>query len=216
MSTPNLWKTFSITAVALLVGAVAGASLLGGATATHQPADKMAVSGSALEIMTLPLVEGMSTTTAVLLQGQLKTSSPTDVILSVNMECALWTDITTIGNSNSEAIARVKVWVEIDGQPVPVSMDDRAEPGKVVFCDRAYQRATSNWDDEDARIDSYLRTRSAHSFDWISLDLGSGVHQVTVKADLTTAVTGMGSAQAAIGKRTLVVEPTKLANDVTI
>ena len=213
---PLLLKTFGVVAVATLVAAAFAVNLVAPAAATHQPADKMAVSGASLEIITAPLIEGSSVTTAELLSGQIKTSSPTDLVLSVNLECALWTDITTVGNDDSESAARVKVWVEIDGVPVAVSGDDTEETGKVVFCDRAYRRTTTDFDDEDARIDSYLRTRSAHSFDWISLNLGSGVHEVSVKAELETAVTGTGMAQAAIGKRTLVVEPTKLANDVTI
>ena len=208
-------KMFAALAVALLV-AVAVPDVLRDARATHQPADKMAVSGSSLEVITVPLLAGASTTTAELLKGTIKTSSPTDLVLSVNLECALWTDITTVGNDDSESVARVKVWVEIDGKPVPVSSDDTAEKGKVVFCDRAYRRTTTDFDDEDARIDSYLRTRSAHSFDWISMNLGSGVHTISVKGELITSVTGTGMAQAAIGKRTLIVEPTKLANDVTI
>ena len=187
------------------------------AEATHQPADKMAVAGSNVEFITTPLLSGASSTTVELLSGTMKTSSPTDLILSVTLECALWTDITTIGNDDSEAAARVKVWVEIDGVPVGVSGTDEGEDaGKVVFCDRAYRRTTTDFDDEDARIDSYLRTRSAHAFNWVDLNLGSGLHTIVVKGQLDTAVTGAGMAQAAIGKRTLVVEPTKLANDVSI
>jgi hypothetical protein len=209
-------RPFAFTAALVMLAVVALPHLVPEADATHQPADKMAVSGSALEIITAPLLAGASTTTKELLKGTIKTSSPTDLVLSVNLECALWTDITTVGNDESESMARVKVWVEIDGKPVAVSGDDTAETGKVVFCDRAYKRTTTDFDDEDARIDSYLRTRSAHSFDWIKMNLGSGVHTISVKGELQTAVTGAGMAQAAIGKRTLIVEPTKLANDVTL
>lgn len=213
--TPTL-RWFAVLAAVAFAALVFAPMVMDRAVATHQPADKMAVSGSSLEIITAPLLAGASTTTAEILRGTVKTSSPTDLILSVNLECALWTDITTVGNDESQSVARVKVWVEIDGKPVPVSSDDTAETGKVVFCDRAYKRTTTDFDDEDARIDSYLRTRSAHSFDWISMNLGSGVHTISVKGELQTAVTGAGMAQAAIGKRTLVVEPTKLANDVVL
>lgn len=209
-------RTFAFAAAFAFLAVIAIPTFAPQADATHQPADKMAVSGSSLEIITAPLLAGASTVTAELLTGTIKTSSPTDLVLSVNLECALWTDITTVGNDDSQSVARVKVWVEIDGVPVAVSSDDTAETGKVVFCDRAYRRTTTDFDDEDARIDSYLRTRSAHAFDWISLNLGSGIHTISVKGELTTAVTGTGMAQAAIGKRTLIVEPTKLANDVTL
>lgn len=217
MTTRITPKAFAAIATLAFLAAGTGAYLTSNsASATHSPANKMAVSGSALEIITAPLLAGASTTTAELLKGTIKTSSPTDVIFSVNLECALWTDITTVGNDDSESVARVKVWVELDGKPVAVSGDDTAETGKVVFCDRAYRRTTTDFDDEDARIDSYLRTRSAHSFDWISMNLGSGTHTISVKGELQTAVTGTGMAQAAIGKRTLIAEPTKLANDIVI
>lgn len=209
-------QTFALLAALAFGALVVGPRLTDTAQATHQPADKMAVAGSALEVITAPLLQGASVTTSEILSGHLKTSSPTDLVLSVSLECALWTDITTVGNDESESAARVKVWVEIDGVPVKVSSDDTADPGKVVFCDRAYKRTTTDFDDEDARIDSYLRTRSAHDFQWISLNLGSGLHEISVKAELETSVTGAGMAQAAIGKRTLVVEPTKLANDVVL
>jgi hypothetical protein len=125
--------------------------------------------------------------------------------------------VTTIGNADSSSYASVKVWVEIDGAPVGVSSDEATEDaGKVTFCNRAYRMATTQSDDEDARIDTYLRTRSANAFNWIELDLGSATHVVEVKAQLESEVTGMGMAKAGIGKRTLVIEPTKLANDAVI
>lgn len=206
-------RTLALAAGLAVAALLVAPAVFPAAEATHQPADKMAVAGSTLEVLSKPLLGGEDTTTVELLTGTMKTSSPTDLILSVTLECALWTDITTVGNDESESVARVLVWVEIDGVPVGVSGED---DGKVVFCDRAYKRSTMDFDDEDARIESYLRTRSAHAFNWVDLNLGSGVHEIVVKGQLETAVTGTGMAQAAIGKRTLVVEPTKLANDVVL
>lgn len=216
MTRPRTLQLLAVLAVLAFSAVAVLPHVTDQAQATHQPADKMAVAGSSLEIISTPLLEGARVTTTEILSGKLKTSSPTDLIISLSMECALWTDVTTIGNDDSESMARVKAWVEIDGVPVRVSSDDTNEPGKVVFCDRVYRRSTMDFDDEDARIDTYLRTRSAHDFQWIRLNLGSGLHTISVKAELETAVTGTGMAQAAIGKRTLVVEPTKLANDVQV
>jgi hypothetical protein len=48
------------------------------------------------------------------------------------------------------AFDQVKMYVEIDGTPVPVSEDDLPasapadDEGKVVFCNRAYQRSVQN------------------------------------------------------------------------
>lgn len=65
-------------------------------------------------------------------------------------------------------------------------------------------------------LDGHLATRSANGFEWISLDVGRGVHTIEVKAQLTESVECVGRAQSAVGKRTLVVQPMKLANDATI
>lgn len=210
--------------------------LLGPASATHQPADKMAVSGSALEVMHAsfgpldapaaeslagllgPLAAGPDNgETVTLLEGRLKTSAPTDLIFRVSLECALWTNITTVGDDDSSAEATVKVWIELDGKAVPVSSDDTGDDaGRVVFCNRAFRMQTVNWSDENATINAFLRTRSANAFHWITLDVGRGVHEVVLKAELSTEVAGTGDAKAAVGKRTLIVEPVKLANDVSI
>lgn len=212
-------KRATLPMVALaLAGLAAVTNLMGPAGATHQPADKVAVAGSALEVLSAPLVEGASSTEATILSGSIKTSGPTDLIIKVTAECALWTDITVVGNDESEAVATVKVWVEIDGTPVPVSSDDTTEPGKVVFCNRAYRMRVTNLDDEDATFEQFLRTRQANGFNWVSLDLGAqpSPHSIVVKARLDAQVSGVGDAKAAIGKRTLVVLPEKLANDAVI
>lgn len=206
-------------ALLLLLGLV---TLGRGAIATHRPADKVAVAGSAIEVMTTPLVDGQSSLTETILEGTMKTSTPADLMIQVTLECALLTDITTdtVNQPESEAIATVKVWVEIDGAAVPVSSGDTTEPGRVVFCNRAYrQKVTELDDDNDNHVfEQFLRTRSANAFNWIKLNVGSkpSPHTIKVKAQLTAQVTGAGDAKAIVGKRTLVVEPAKLANDATI
>ena len=206
------------------IAAVCGAALVAlamtfgpAAVATHQPANTMSIAGSGVEVMGTPLAEGSSSEEVTLLSGRIRTSAPTDLIIRVTSECALWTDATTVGNDESQAVAALKVWVEIDGRPVPVAADDSGEDaGKVVFCNRAYKRVTSLFDDEDATIKTYLSTRTANAFNWISLNLGNGVHTVVVKGQLEAQVTGTGEAKAAVGKRTLVIEPARLGNDVSL
>lgn len=216
MRTPASRNLFAALAGALLL--VTAFAVVGPATATHQPANKMSVSGSAVEVMSTGFSPLATTSEVVtLLTGKIKTSAPTDLIFRATMECALWTDITTVGNDESQAIATVKAWVEIDGVPVRVSSDDTgAEAGKVVFCNRDYKRVTSMWDDENATIEDYLRTRTANAFNWILVNAGSGTHIIELKGSLETEVNGTGNAKAAVGKRTLIVEPEKLANDVSL
>src|SRR2546428_4014392 len=87
------------------------------AKATHMPADKVAASGSTVEVVG----PGESVT---LLSGTMRTSSPEDLIFNVTAECSIVTNLTTVGNDTSSAFGQVRIWVELDGTAVPVSGDD--------------------------------------------------------------------------------------------
>jgi hypothetical protein len=179
------------------------------ANATHAPADKVTANGSTVEVFG-------PAETVTLLTATLKTSTTADLVLQVTAECSLVTDVTTVGNDMQSAFGQVKVWVELDGIPVLVSSDDTSDPGRVVFCNRAYSRTTSMFDDEDATIATFFRTRAANAFNWLAMNVGNGIHTITVKAELTEEATSNAVAEAAVGKRTLIIEPTKLANDASI
>ncbi len=209
MHTSTLKTLLAVGFAAAFVGGIFASHIVG-ADSNAQPADKMAVAGSALAYSS----PGQAVT---LLAGAMKTSSPEDVVVSVSLECAIITQVTTVGNDNSQAFGQVKVWVELDGTPIPVSSDDTTDAGQVTFCDRAHQQTTSGFNaDKNATITTYLSTRDANAFQWISLNLGAGDHTFVVKATLTQTASNNAIAQALVGKRTLVVEPTKLANNAVI
>ena len=199
----------------------------------------------------------------VLAVAKAKFSSPTDLRLSVTSECALWTNTATTGDDDSESKARVEVWVTIDNNVVPVSHlpgqdsstnttgddpDQQAARGRVVFCNRAARMKTEQIEsggvladeaadrEDDIRIRSYNRTRSANGFNWGAMDVGAnydvpnypvgtnnGVVEIKVHARLVANISDSDTtdnnsvdspaALAAIGKRTLYVEPVKMAND---
>lgn len=184
--------------------------------ATHEepeeglPADRVTVAGSSLEVMTSSVSDGSTSETVEILHTQMRTSNPADLVLQVTLECALWTEVTTVGNDEQRAEATVTVWIEVDGQPVQVSDTD---DGKAVFCNRDYEVTTFQFDDEDATIERYLETRAANGFNWVAEDLGEGVHDIVVKAQLEGQATSNAEAKAAIGQRTLVVQPTFLVNN---
>jgi hypothetical protein len=201
---------------ALLIGGLLGGRVVSQAGADHLPADKVVASGSALEVLGPEVTEGSESLEATLLTGRLRSSSPTDLLFSVTAECALWTNIVVVGNNASEAVATVKIWVELDGTPVPVAANDSTETGKVVFCNRAFRQEIENLDDEDAIFRTFIRTRAANAFNWALLNVGPGVHSIEVKARLESEVEGTGTAMAAVGKRTLTVDPVKMANDASI
>ena len=195
----------SVAAVAAVIGLSGGS----GAIATHEPADKVSAAGSETEVIRAT----PGTNVVTLLSEKVKTAKPTDLILGVTAECAITTDLETIGSETQQAEGTVRVWVEIDGKPVPVSSED-TDGGRVVFCNRMYERTTQlGTDDEQDSVKTFLRTRSANGFNWMALNVGSATHLIEVKAELTTSQTQRASAIAVVGNRTLIVEPTKATND---
>ena len=198
----------------MLLGALAAlsnpASIISEAGAVSgMPADKIGVSASTVEVMSTPLVAGSSSQEVVLLDGTIKTSAPTDLSISVHAECGLWTDVQVAGSGSSSSNAAVKIWVEVDGAPVSVSAQG-GDDGKIVFCNRDLSLSATL-----PFIDLFQKSRSSNAFQWMNLDVGPGLHTVVVKGRLDANVTGIGMAQAGVGRRTLIVEPVKLAHDAT-
>ncbi|MDX6671101.1 MAG: hypothetical protein QOI91_1464 [Solirubrobacteraceae bacterium] len=178
------------------------------ASANPQPADKVAVSSNTATVSG-PGEE------VELLRATLKTSSPADLILAVTAECTIATDVTTTGNDDESAQGKVQIWIEIDGNPVPVSSNPAPDNGKVTFCDRAHHRMTTTLD-TSSTIRTLDSTGTANAFNWTKLNLGNGAHTIVVKGKLTETATNTNTADAAVGKRTLTVIPAKLANDAVI
>lgn len=243
-------RTFFGTALAFAAALFALWLLTGeSANANHQPADKIAVAGSA------PDVVGPASD-VVLLESRMKTSAPTDLMIQFSSECALFTDTTVKPQgklSTAEATARVEAWVEIDATPdddsddasnsvVKVASNDTAPaptdisldndvppaagPGRVVLCHRT-QGLQAALDFSDAGLledESFIRlyqgTRDAQAFNWIRLNMGSGTYEIELHAqivdEINTSGGGTASAKGVVGKRTLVVEPAKLANDAEL
>lgn len=211
-------KRTSILA-ACLVAAGLVISAMGGAIADHTPANKVSVASSNLQTMETVALQGANSNVVELFNEELRTSAPEDLMLQITAECGLVTNIVNLGNSDSEAVAAVHVWIEIDGQPVIVASDGPGsdlQKADVVFCNRAFRMVITDLDDEDAQFRQYLASRTANAFNWMALNVGSGVHTIVVKAQLEAKVTGAGEARAFIGKRSLVIEPTKLVNDAVI
>ena len=212
-----------------LLGALVGVILASsqGVFATHTPADKVVASGSTLQ-------EFGPGANVPILSATLRTSKPTDLILNVNMECSIFTQLITGpsadgGSDTATATGDIRAWIEIDGVTVPinsVSSPPQNPPGPgdpardgVTFCNRTYSRTVTDaenpLDGQDIE-DDYIDTKNSNSFSWLRLNMGSGIHTIVVKATLTQSTTGDATARAVIGNRSLIVEPEKLANDATI
>ena len=215
---------------AFLVFSIAG---LRDASASHEPANKAGASGSDIDEVS---------DAAPILSETMRVSSPEDAIISATAECSILTELTTNSDSlNAFAFGSVRLWVTIDGVRVPVSTDDTAEDGddevedpedpsdigEITFCNRAYERTVAD-DEGDGGVDSqndYIRTRTANAFNWLAFDIGTAYDQpdyngvtgnnivvVELWADFDTSTVGEAVADAFVGSRTLIVEPTKVSN----
>lgn len=212
------------TAAAVAVPVTLAATNGGGGT----PANKAVAAGS----KTVAIAPGANVS---ILSASFRTSKPEDLLIGVSLECSILTNVVIKGGptattETSSAEGTVKVWVELDGKTVPIQ--DASTPPQdpaasaagdasdhVTFCDRLHQRTVTDQEDPADGIDGsadYQRTKSANAFNWVRLNAGSGMHTLVVKADLTTSADQNNFAEAIIGNRTLVIEPTKLANDAVI
>lgn len=191
-----------LAAVAVLAGVLL---LDSSADAGHEPADKVAAAGSTLEI-------GAPGERIVLLSETIRSSAPSDLILSATLECSIITDVVTVGDDAQSAEGKIRAWIEIDGQPVPVSSDDTGG-GKVTFCNRIYSRTTQlGEDDQEDTHRTYMATKTANAFNWMTFNVGAGLHTVELVAELSTNSTEGSLAEAYVGNRTLVIEPVKASN----
>lgn len=193
-------------AVTFLAGVLLATSLSEKALATHEPADHVAAAGATV-------VEVGPTEDVVLMREQIRTASPTDLVLEVSAECGVffrWQESS--GVDVDRLRGAVRIWIEIDGVPVPVSSDDT--DGRVRFCERFFdRRAVAQTGSEVVSSDQV----TASSFTWVRLATGTGLHDVVVKAEIREQPAGVGAiVSGVVAKRTLVVRPVKMPVDQTV
>jgi hypothetical protein len=169
------------------------------------------------------------------MSSTIKTSSITDLFVDVSMVTGLYTSTLVKGNtsgSQSQAIAMggVKVRVLLDGQPAltypdrgeGITFDQRVQTltGNLgmIFTDCFAQGGTTGTGCtlDPIELSLALDTTSAHSFNYILLNVGSGMHTVTVQAQVNTRASGtnggVGISNALYGMGTMSVDAVNLAN----
>ncbi len=183
------------------------------ATGSNIPADKMTVGASAVQQFS----PGDDVT---LLCARMKTSNPADLTFSVTLECSIVTSVTTVGNDKQSAFGDVKVWIEVDGHAVsiaPAQPGAGSDNGQVTFCNRTYSSTTMGFPptDSQASIKTYQSTKDANAFNWVAMNVGNQVHEISVHATLTSGVDDptKDMAQAVVGSRTVVVNETNTAQN---
>jgi hypothetical protein len=203
-------------------GAVAlGGLFFAGSTFTRvsagTPADKVTVAGSSVSVMN-------PNTTVTVLQATMKTSAPEDLILQLTAECSIVTSVTATSNgATATGSGEVDMQVKIDGIPVAVvtmpSQQNAQKPGipqddgRVVFCNRVFSMTITTVGSSTDTITTYEKTKATNAFNWAAFNVGqSANHVITVEATFSTSDS---SQQAVIGNRTLIVQPTSLAQNQT-
>ena len=213
------------------------------AGATHQPADKVVAAGDKVVVVPAPHTAGPGGTT--LLSQTFRTSSPTDLMIHVSLECAILTTLRNEGGPNpgrtsfAEAEGRIRVWLEFDGAIVPINdVSSNPQPqheaigndsDKVTFCENERKQTLTDAEEDEGGIaggdghdtlETYLATKYANAFNWIRLNAGNGIHTLAVKADLRLHTDAFGdstaTAEGYVGNRMLIVEPTKMSNHATV
>lgn len=218
-------RKYGLIGVGVLLPAIAAAGIAIGATSSSQPANKVVAAGDT------DVVAGAGQE-VTLLTATMKTSKPTDLMIQTAAECTIWTDLVTNNTTKSAtASGRMLVWIEFDHKVVPVQQistppqdgstpeeGDKEKDG-AVFCDREYSRTVSNDETSNDGVDQesdYIHTKSAHAFNWVKMNAGSGVHTIEMRARLTKTATSTASSKVEVRNRTMIVEPTKMANDAII
>ena len=199
-----------VAAAAAVAFGLVAVTLAQGTFAAGTPANKVAASGSTLEVFG-------ANEPHVVLSETIRATNPGDLILGVTAECAILTEVTNSANGQTErAFGQITFEVRIDGVTVPVASD--SPKGDVVFCNRAqeqqwsgdpdsYDNLAGDDDDADDELRQHLDTRTANGFNWLALNVGSGLHKIEVVATWTTEATTNAIAQASVGSRSLVIEP---------
>lgn len=171
---------------------------------------------------------------------QIKTSNPADLFISPSLITGIYTSTTVTGNntgSKSSATAQggVQVRILVDGVPGTAFPDST---GDGVTFDQRIQTLSANLGNiftscfaaggttgtgcvlTPEQISLVLQTTSAHSFNFIALNVGAGTHTVTVQAQLDVSATGtnggLASASALYGLGSLTVDSVRLVNSFSL
>ena len=166
----------------------------------------------------------------------IKTSNVTDLFVGVSLVTGLFTSTTVTGNGNgsqSKAVAMggVSVRLVLDGDATKAFPDTT---GAGVTFDERIQTLTANLGNiftdcfaqggttgtgctlSPEQVTVALDTTSAHAFNFILVNAGSGTHTLTVQAQVNTAATavngGVAVANALYGLGSLTVEADRLVN----
>jgi hypothetical protein len=170
----------------------------------------------------------------------IKTANPTDVLILYNEECALYTEVNLKSGKQSTGVPGVEISTAQASHDIQLYVDGLAIGEPITMCDRTYGIQTNilnqiqdlciavddlydsvdgtSYTCEASFFDSWIKTNSAHGWNWIVLNLGQdfntgSFHTIEVKGiyhdeDNTDNVNP--DEAVVIGERSLIVIPTHL------
>ena len=174
---------------------------------------------------------------------RIHTSQQKDLLFSVSFECGLYTRTLARSRGGEKDTATATATVDVRVVLDPGTTAERvAEPGAVTFCERSQQLSATLQGiignlacfpdgvfDPDApgclltpeEIELVLQTLEANAFFFALDDVGTGVHNVIVQAQIdfaTSVQEGQAEAAALVGKGAVVVEEIRLVKgaDITL
>jgi hypothetical protein len=124
-----------------------------------------------------------------LLDTYIKTpnSSFTTLLITPSLVTGLFNNTQVTGAMESSAnSAAVRVFVTLDGKPVPPDDPHATSPGNGIIYDQRFQQLSSNVFESisgcsannNCNIDLVESTLAAHSFNWVATNVGGGVHHL--------------------------------------
>lgn len=254
MSKKTTTTTYGVIGIAALVAvlAMSTVAIALSQSAVAAPANKTVMGSGSMGAQIAS--DGWQT----IISGTIKTSTPSDLVISHDQECTIHTGLN-LDQDNEQATSAIRqdIRLVVDGKVVPATYGDK--DGIVTLCGRAYHIDTNvlstvyelcNWAEsldldlngepdntevctaDEIYFDSFIRTKQAHGWHWIAIDVGSGEHTVEVQSMLVNELDGVenqngkkGPAKDSgdstvdtvleIGKRNLIVTEEKLASGTT-
>jgi len=164
-------------------------------------------------------IEQVGGSWVTVLETDIKTSEPKELVMAVTAETSLVTTAKVQGKQEDweGSMAQVRVRILLDNEPVLFPGGEAEAQEGVVFNNRVLKvkgdlSHYADLTETDHWIEIYISTKSANAFNFIAMNVGSGEHNIKVQANMETAVIGSGTPEvaAAMGKRTLVVEEVRM------
>jgi hypothetical protein len=223
--------------------AIAVPMTLAATTSNAQPANKAVAAGGHLQVLDPAAPVSVLTATLktskpedLLLDVSFECSIITDVIANGAAPSA---DPNTPATATAEASGAIRAWLTMDSDTNIIPIQDTSAPpqdpsqqakgddtDKVTFCDRDNKITITDKEtapDGTDQFENYEATKSANAFNWVRLNAGSGDHTIKLWVefdrpahDAQGANSTGSSSHGYVGNRTLVIEPTKLANNAVI